>query len=148
MHQSGIKNLLLKLLSFNEHELDDLFQETCIKVYRSLKDFRSEASFSTWLYRITYHTFLSNQKKRNTYQSHVQRLSSTSVERPVRSQDFRLDAEKMIAILRPEEKVAIQLSYIEGFTHKDIASILDCPIGTVKTHIKRGKERIAKSFRE
>lgn len=63
------------------------------------------------------------------------------------TEELKLDVERMISILRPEEKIAIQLSYVQGFSHKEISMVLDCPLGTVKSLIKRGKERIARQFK-
>lgn len=58
--------------------------------------------------------------------------------------DAELDFQQVISILRPEEKVAIQLAYVKGMTHAQVAEVLDCPLGTVKTLINRGKDRIRK----
>ena len=146
VHQNGIKNLLLKLLNFNERELDDLFQDTCTKIYRHMKSFKGASSFATWAYRIAYNTFLNAHQRQNRFQTLKDKLTFKKAQHTIAQQDRQMDIEKMIAILRPEEKAAIQLAYIQGFSHKDVAEILDCPVGTVKSYIKRGKERIAKTF--
>ncbi len=145
-HHNGIKNLLLKLLNFNEAELDDLFQETSTKIYRHLKKFRGDSAFSTWVYKITYTTFLNYSKSKKRVKTATEKMEFEVVQKTESKHDAKMDVEKMISILRPEEKLAIQLAYIQGMSHKDIATVLDCPLGTVKSLIKRGKERIAKSF--
>lgn len=63
LHQNGIKNVLLKLLNFNTNDVEDLFQEVCTKIYRNISQFRGDSSFATWVYRITYTTFLNHKKK-------------------------------------------------------------------------------------
>ncbi len=146
-HQNGIMNLLLKLTNFDEFETKDLFQETCTKIFKNIKKFRGSAGFSSWAYRIAYNTFLNNVKKKGNFEKLKERQSLGQEYTFHSSQDARLDMEKMIMILRPEEKAAMQLSYIQGFSHSDIAVILECPIGTVKSLIKRGKERIASAFK-
>jgi len=148
-HQNDIRNLLLKLVNFNNGDVDDLSQEAFIRVYKYLKTFKGDASFKTWIYTITYRVFIDAQKKNNKY---YQLKSEKKIinGRPIKVQprmDSKMDAEIIISCLRPEEKVAIQLSYLQGFTHKDIAAILECPIGTVKSHINRGKERIRKLYK-
>lgn len=146
-HQNGIKNLLLKLLNFNNADLDDLFQETCTKIYKSIKQFKGTSSFATWSYRIAYNNFLNAHKRKKRFQTIKEILPKKKSIRTDFQNDMKMDMESMIAILRPQEKAAIQLSYIQGFSHKDIADILDCPIGSVKSLIKRGKERIATNFK-
>jgi len=148
-HQSDIRNLLLKLINFNESELDDLTQETIIRIYKYIKTFKGASSFKTWIYKITYRVFIDAQKKRKKY--HELKSKKEQVDGKYTNahpkMDSKMDAEIIIACLRPEEKVAIQLSYLKGFSHKDIAKILDCPIGTVKSHISRGKERIRRVYK-
>ena len=146
-HQNGIKNLLLKLLDFNHAEVDDLFQETCTKIYRNIKQFKGTSNFSTWSYRIAYNNFLNAHKRKKRFQSIKELLPKKKQLKVDFQNDKKMDIERMILILKPQEKAAIQLSYIQGFSHKDIANILDCPIGSVKSLIKRGKERIATNFK-
>jgi len=146
-HQNGIKNLLIKLLNFNDADLDDIFQETCTKIYKNLKQYNGSASFSTWIYRITYNTFLNAYKRKGKLHREQGPLQIEKSIRPDIQHDMKMDMERMIMILRPEEKAAIQLSYIMGFSHQDIAVIMDCPLGSIKSLIKRGKERIARNYK-
>ena len=148
IHQNGLRNMLLKLVDFKQAELDDLTQESFIKIYKNLKSFKGESAFSTWVYQIAYRSFLDSTKKNKRYQTLKDQSASQAYQttNTPAQQDNRMDAERMISCLKPEEKAAIQLSYIQGFSHKDIAQILDCPLGTVKSLIKRGKERIQKKF--
>lgn len=148
-HQSGMRNLLLKLVNFNNQDLADVSQETFIKVYKNLRTFRKESSFSTWLYRIAYRSFLdwNDKKKRygNLKKSSAQvRLDQRTMEQ---AGDSKMDAETVISCLRPEEKIAFQLSFLQGFSHKEIAQVLECPIGTVKSYLLRGKQRIRNNFK-
>lgn len=146
-HQNGIKNLLLKLLNFNDTEMEDLFQDTCTKIYRNIKQFKGASNFSTWVYRITYNTFLNAHKRKERFRKIKEIIPILKPNRTDLQQDMEMDIKRMITILRPEEKAAIQLSFILGFSHKDIAHIMDCPIGSVKSLIKRGKERIVNNYK-
>ena len=146
LHQNGLKNFLLKLLNFNENEVDDLYQETCSKIFRNLKRFRGDSTFKTWSFKIAYNTFLNHKKKDRNIQTLKHNLSKTEETTNQNVQDMKIDLEAMIKILRPEEKAAIQLAYIQGLSHKDISVVLECPLGTVKSLIKRGKEKIASRF--
>lgn len=143
-YQKEVRNLLLKLTGFNEQEVDDLAQETFIRVYKYLKTYKANAGFSTWLYRIAYNVYLEAQRKQAKKQSVESESALTSNYNPEAQLNSKMDAKTVLKVLKPEEQVAIQLAYIEGMSHADIAKVLDCPLGTVKTHIKRGKERIRK----
>ena len=120
IYQNGIKNFLLKLCDFNNRDVDDLFQETCIKIYKSMKDFRGDSSIRTWMFSIAYRTFQNATKKKSGYRRLIERVAPTFKRETYPKSDFKLDAEIIIRALRPEEKAAIQLSYLEGFSHKDI----------------------------
>ena len=148
-HQNDIRNLLLKLVNFNDRDLDDLAQETIIRIYKYLKTFKGQSSFKTWLYTITYRVFIDANKKGKKYRQLKNEEEKVSLQKKEAYSkiDSKIDAEITISCLRPEEKVAIQLSYLQGFSHKEIAEILDCPIGTVKSHINRGKQRIRKFYK-
>ena len=147
IHQNGIKNLLMKLLDFNGSDVDDLYQESCTKIYRNIKQFKGKSRFSTWVYRITYNTFLNAHERKMRFKEIKEEFPKMKSVRTDSMHDMKIDVERMISILRPEEKAAIQLSYILGFSHKDIAHIMDCPVGTVKSLIKRGKDKLVNNFK-
>ena len=146
-HQGGIRNLLSKLTNFNEEITNDLFQEVLIKMYASLKSFKGNSSLSSWVYRITYNVFIDDYNKNKRRKELIDNLDVKSKLSSGENTEKKIDAEILVSYLKPEEKIAIQLSYLEGYTHKEISKILDCPIGTVKSYIKRGKERIKKNLK-
>ena len=148
-HQNDIRNLLLKLTNFNESDVQDLSQESILRIYKYLKSYKGSASFTTWIYKITYRVFLDAQKAKGKYQQmKMDKTKMHEKKQIVHPHIYKqMDAEIIIACLRPEEKIAIQLSYLKGFSHADIAEILGCPLGTVKSHINRGKERIRNNFK-
>lgn len=118
-------------------------------MYKHLKSFKGECSLSTWCYKVAYRVFLDAQKKKKKQQK-LKEIRKNEIKHPLSvgsNIDQILDAEKVISCLRPEEKTAIQLSYIQGFSHKEISLIMDCPIGTVKSHISRGKKRIQSIYK-
>ena len=135
-HQSDVRGLLRRLAG-NAAQADDLAQETFIKAYRSLSQFRGGARFSSWLYRIAYNAFLAHARR-----------SAPRLEVPAPPRDAlegvlaRHDLARALAELRPEERAALALTYGEEVTHEEAAEILDCPLGTLKTHVSRAKDKL------
>ncbi|MDA3781287.1 MAG: sigma-70 family RNA polymerase sigma factor [Bacteroidales bacterium] len=146
-YQSQIRRLFLNLTQRNEFLSDDLAQETFIKVFLNIHSFRSNAKFSTWLYRVAYNVFL--DYKKTNYRKFDYKLPDNNINFAYQ-QKIHVDNElnHLLHILKSEEKEVIVLSYIEEISHKDISEILNMPLGTVKTHIKRGKEKLLKILKE
>jgi RNA polymerase sigma-70 factor, ECF subfamily len=141
-YQSSIRRFFLNLTMGDSPLSDDLAQETFIKAYLNINSFQGLSGFSTWLYRIAY----------NVHYDHVRARKKTSdINESEINQMHQLNnsfsAEKMdihqaLQILRREEKTAVLLFYMEDKTHKEIAKIMQCPLGTVKTYILKGKEKL------
>ncbi len=137
-HQSAIRTLLRRLSGGDAVLADDLSQETFVKAWRGLAGFRGGARLATWLYRIAW----------NTWASHARRapVPAPPPPDPPRSEADaaldRRDLERALASLRDEERAAIALAYGEDLTHEEAAELLGWPLGTLKTHVARGKEKL------
>lgn len=143
-------------------EVEDVTQEAFIKAYRALPAFRGDSAFYTWLYRIGINTA-------KNYLMALGRRAPTSTEIEAEEAEGYEDAEQLrdintpesvllsneiaatvnatIAELPEELRTAIQLREIEGMSYEDIARIMDCPIGTVRSRIFRAREAIAERLR-
>jgi RNA polymerase sigma factor (sigma-70 family) len=146
-HQSAVRATLRKLASGNTALADDLAQETFLLAYRNLKSFRQEARFSTWLYRIAYNTFLADARKMKELPlpEDADALAPAEVadgRGVARSAAMSIDLERAMAVLSDAERAAIVQCYHNDLTHEEAAEVLGCPIGTVKTHILRAKEKL------
>jgi RNA polymerase sigma-70 factor (ECF subfamily) len=135
-HQGAVRGLLRRLCAGDGAAADDLAQETFVRAYRGLRRFRGGARLSTWLHRIAYNVFLSHAGRRPPPAEDAVPLPAPA------DTTLRPDLERALSALRPVEAAALTLSYVELFTHEEIAEVLSCPVGTVKTHIARGKERM------
>jgi RNA polymerase sigma-70 factor, ECF subfamily len=137
-HQPSVRGLLRRLCKGDAAAADDLAQETFVRAYRGLRGFRGGARLATWLHRVAYNVFL----------THAARAGRPAVEPPpprpggTDAALLRTDLERAMTALRPAEAAALTLSYVDLLTHEEIAEVLSCPVGTVKTHIARGKERL------
>ncbi len=144
-HQSAVRGLLRRLTCGNESQADDLAQETFWRAYRGLRGYRSGARLSTWLHRIAYNVFLSSLRRRGPEPTELDEAAAA----PSGSNHamLRHDLAHALVDLAPAERAAISLAFGRDHTHHEVAAILDCPLGTVKTHIARGKEKLRKRLR-
>jgi len=139
-HQSAVRGLLRRLTCGNDAQADDLAQETFWRAYRGLRGYRSGARLSTWLHRIAYNVFLSATRRRDPAGLDEAATAAPRGDHPM----LRHDLAHALVDLAPAERAAITLAFGQEHTHHEVAAILDCPLGTVKTHIARGKEKLRK----
>ena len=145
-HQSGLRNFLRRLCKDNGERANDLAQETFTKVYRSLASFKGGAKFSTWLYRIAYNTFLNDQRNNLSVVNidEVQLLDMGESASPILHEKAQqeLDTERALRQLSSREQAVFDLHYQKGMTHSEIADTLALPVGTVKSDLTRGREKL------
>ena len=160
-YQRKLHRLLARLVR-DPAEVEDLAQETFIKAYRALGSFRGESAFYTWLYRIGINTtknHLAAQVRRVPVSTGMDSADMEGVEGAERLCDFdtperqlmtrqiALTVDEAMAGLPDELREAITLRELEGLSYEDIASAMDCPIGTVRSRIFRAREAIAARLR-
>jgi RNA polymerase sigma-70 factor (ECF subfamily) len=141
-HQSDVRSLLRRLTGGDAAHADDLAQETFLRAYRAISGFSGKARFSTWLFRIATNAYLSEIRKRT---EELEDMPTTEVapDGPLPDRTaMRYDLNRALALLRPEERAALALTYGQGLPHEEAAAILEWPLGTVKTHVNRGKARL------
>jgi len=156
---------ILRLISHlirDSAEVEDVAQETFIKAYRALPQFRGDSAFYTWFYRIAINTtknYLTMQGRRvlilnkeapeqtETF-SEADRLKDINTPESILiTQQIAQTVNTAIAILPTELRMAITLREVEGLSYEEIAQIMACPIGTVRSRIFRARETIAAKLR-
>ncbi len=142
MHQSRLRQSLRQLTGWNTALADDIAQETFIKAYRSITKFKGSSKFSTWLYRIGYNEFLQHVRKNQPMVS----LEGIEQESSVNANDGDDRLHKAVATamqeLSVEQRAALHLTLQRECTHQEVAEIMGCSLGTAKSHILRGKEKL------
>ena len=153
-HQSAVRATLRRMTDGNHALADDLAQDTFMLAYRNLGSFRQEAKFSTWLYRIATNAYLADARKRkeellgdrDADVADGDGADATGEEPGVpdhaRSATLSLDMQRAMAVLSEAERAAIVQCYHNDLSHEEAALALDCPVGTVKTHILRAKQKL------
>lgn len=139
----------IRAVTGERDEIEDILQDVFVKVYRGLEQFRGDSKLSTWIFRIA----------RNEAINHVARIVPDTI--PVESVDIqappggnpesefekrqlREHLEQALSHLDAEQRMAIELRYLGERSYQEIAESMDIPLGTVKTHIFRGKVELRK----
>jgi RNA polymerase sigma-70 factor (ECF subfamily) len=121
---------------------DDLAQETFLKAWRMAGSWRGEGSYEGWLLRIAWRQFLSSRRKRSEEPAEpTDRADETAG-----AHDARIDVERALARLAPRERAAAMLCLGEGYSHAEAATILDLPLGTLKSIVARAKGALVKQL--
>ena len=160
-YQRKLARLLSRFIR-DPAEVEDVAQEAFIKAYRALPAFRGDSAFYTWLYRIGINTaknYLMAMGRRAPTSTEVEADEAEGFEEGEQLRDINTPesvllskeiAETVNSTIEklPEElRTAIQLREIEGMSYEDIARVMDCPIGTVRSRIFRAREAIAEQLR-
>ncbi len=147
-HQSLVRQLLRTWLRGDDARADDLAQETFLKAYRNLHQFSGQAKFSTWLYKIAYNEFRSWARSARDYENIEDVAHEPSEPSAQATHDFRQDLHRAMRHLSLEERSAVVCCAMRGMTHQEASDVLGWPLGTVKTHLLRGKEILRNKLAE
>lgn len=160
-YQRKLTRLLSRFIR-DSSEVEDVTQEAFIKAYRALPTFRGESAFYTWLYRIGINTaknYLVAAGRRaptstefdadeaETFEDGEQLRDNTTPESVFVSKQIGETVNAAIEALPDELKTAIVLREIEGLSYDEIANMMDCPIGTVRSRIFRAREAVAEKLK-
>ena len=154
-YQHRIISLVARYVS-DPSEAMDVAQEAFIKAYRALPNFRGDSAFYTWLYRIAINTaknhLVAAGRKSPSYAVDVQEVEKydasewlkeyATPERELLADEIQATVNNALEVLPPDLREAITLREIEGLSYEDIAVVMDCPIGTVRSRIFRAREAI------
>ncbi len=151
-----IYNIALRMLG-NHEDADDLTQDVLIKIFKSLRNFREESSFSTWIYRITKNVCIDELRKRKkekivSLDEEIE-LNEGSVKIQVKSDkpgpyeeyeksEIGRIVTEAISKLSDEHRMVVVLRDIQGFSYEEICRIVGCPKGTVKSRLNRARNEL------
>lgn len=159
-YQHKIINLISRYVH-DQAEVLDVSQEAFLKAYRAIGNFRGDSAFYTWMYRIAVNTaknYLVSQARRapetGVDPEEAERYSGESrlkeygtPENQVLTEEIERTVNKAIESLPDDLKSAITLRELEGLSYEEIAQVMDCPIGTVRSRIFRAREAIDKQLK-
>ena len=141
-YQSPVRRFFLNQTLGDEQLSDDLAQETFVKAYLNISMFRGLSSFSTWLMRIAYNVLYDEIRSRRQTDD----VDSSAVAKRLSTSDdanMKMDIYQALALLKDEERTCITLQLIDGYPIDQISRITGIGENTVKSHLRRGKEKMA-----
>ena len=145
-HQSIVRGLLRQLTRNDLALADDLAQETFVKAYKNIRSFRGEAKFSTWLYRIAYNCFREDARKRKELVGVDETQWQSELDPQTVDPGLRHDLMHALNLLPLHERSAVLLCCRNGLSHDEASRVLDIPLGTVKTNVLRGREKLKRTL--
>ena len=152
-HQKAIFNLVYRLLG-NYDEAAEVAQEVFLSAFKSIHQFRGEANFSTWLYRIGLNHASTRRKSLNSTQQRHIPLDGTEViadgtvdpAKNVEHKEIQQRVQQALNSLDPEDARIILLRDLQDVPYEDVAEMLDIPVGTVKSRLHRARQALKTSL--
>ena len=142
----------------NREDAQDCLQEAMLRVYRAIGGFKGQSSFSTWVYRITMNTCLDElRRKKNRQSTSLDSLldmgwspsdDTNAPEKQAMRSELRRNLNRAIQELPEEMRSAVVLRDIQGFSYEEIAHMLEINVGTIKSRISRGREKLREKMKE
>tara|TARA_R110002072_G_scaffold184083_1_gene340377 strand:- start:10349 stop:10966 length:618 start_codon:yes stop_codon:yes gene_type:complete len=159
-YQNRVASIVSRFVNSPE-DIADVTQDVFIKAYRAIHSFRGESTFYTWLFRIAINhakRFLQKNKARKCFQdqedidsqiaAHNKLVNLETPESLLSRSELAEKIEKTLSIMPSDLSVAIILREFDGLSYEEIAKVMDCPIGTVRSRIFRARELLDKAFRK
>ncbi len=159
VHCDSLYNLA-RYLTLDENEADDLLQDTLLRGYQFFHQFKSQTNCKAWLYKIMKNLFINHYRKKkrrpntvsidNEYDGEIERAISaglgqyTNPERYVLNEMLSSEVICALNLLPEDYKIAVILADLEYLSYNEMAELLDCPIGTVRSRLSRGRKMLKK----
>ncbi|MBX2992492.1 MAG: sigma-70 family RNA polymerase sigma factor [Bacteroidetes bacterium] len=149
-HKDRAFTLALRLVQDRE-EAEELVQDAFVRAYRSLEQFRGDAKFSTWLYRIVYNLCMTRVTRRKarpefldyhqeeTHQGLFADNDEAGVDEQIENEDFRKILLEEVSRLPEHYRAAVGLFYLQEMSYEEMTNVLQLPLGTVKTNLFRAR---------
>ena len=149
-HQKRVYSIALNFFAGDQARAGDIVQHVFLKLFRTPSDFRGDAEFTTWIYRVTVNACIDEQRKLRRFFG-LEDFFGLGDDRPrpdQAAQDSQLSeiVRSAIGTLKPKYRLPIVLKYSEGLSYQEIAAVLDCSVGTVSSRINRGHKMLAKKL--
>jgi RNA polymerase sigma-70 factor (ECF subfamily) len=139
-HQAAIRGFLRRLLAGDHGTADDLAQETFLIAYRKIPGWKAEGTLSSWLHTIAYRQFLQHRRKHARQQ--VMAEPPDAGFDPGQAVDAEILLPRLMRLVSDDERACLTLAYAAGMSHPEIVEVTGLPLGTVKSHISRGRQKL------
>ena len=141
-HGSAVRGLLRRM-GAQASEADDVAQDAFLTAFERITEFRGEGTFAGWVKRIAARTYLRRlQKERRLGAFSSESLENEPERQPAGDADAAIDLDGALKRLGPAERLCVSMCFGAGLSHAEAAEALNLPLGTVKSHVKRGLEKL------
>jgi RNA polymerase sigma-70 factor (ECF subfamily) len=161
-HLSGLYGAAFRLTR-NPRDAEDLVQDTILRAYRFWDSFEKDSNCKAWLFKILTNTFINGYQRRRRSREvldaavaeqealdgvlvHAAAESQRDPERLLLDRTISADVQQALAAVPPDFRTAVVLCDVEGFSYKEIAEIMDCPVGTVMSRLHRGRRLLRETL--
>ncbi len=141
--QTWIRNLMRRCCR-DATLADDLSQQVFMQAWRTIRQLHDAERFAPWLKRMAINTWLQHKRRGDPLRNADEHGENDSAARP--ANDVALDLDRALSMLADDVRLCIVLAYNEGMTHAEIAEFTGFPLGTIKSHIRRGSQRLQKEL--
>jgi RNA polymerase sigma-70 factor (ECF subfamily) len=135
-HNAGVRGMLMRM-GADPATADDMAQDAFITAFSRITDFRGDGAFAGWIKKIAARHYLRRVRRRLPDMEGAPEGAGSEGEAAA-----RVDLDQALAMLAPAERVCVTLCYGAGFSHAEAAEALEMPLGTVKSHVKRGLDKL------
>jgi RNA polymerase sigma factor (sigma-70 family) len=146
-HQQAVRTFLRRLMAYDE--ADDIAQETFLVAWRDARLFRGQSNVRSWLFSIAWRKAKDGQRRwfrgRRRDTAYLEMTSDSASANPV---EMRVALDQAFHSLPMQQRASVMLCLAHGFSHAEAAEALAIPIGTVKSHVARGRERLQEALGE
>jgi RNA polymerase sigma-70 factor (ECF subfamily) len=146
-HEAPLRGFLRRLAKGDHALADDLAQNAFLRAFASLPAFQGHASFRTWLFRIACNEFFQHRRlfrvRRELPLEDLANGATHSLEPEIGGADLSIDLERALASLASAEREAIMVCFYADMSHVEASALLGWSLGTLKSHIKRGRAKLA-----
>lgn len=153
-HQKRVFSVALNFFGGRSDLAEDVAQQVFLKLFRKIGDFRAEAEFTTWLYRVTVNACLDEQRRRRRrlnladfFRFAEAASASSAQDEKIYEREISGEVQKALAALKPKYRLPILLKYSENLSYAEIAAILECSEGTVASRLSRGHKMLAEKLK-
>ena len=140
-HGSAVRGLVRRM-GAESSVADDVAQDACLAAFERIAEFRGEGTFQAWIKRIAARLYIRRWKRTARLDFSAEPPEPEHQTSQEVDANIRLDLDEALRSLPKNERVCVSLCYGAGFSHNEAAELLNAPLGTVKSHVKRGLDRL------
>lgn len=140
-HGSAVRGLLRRM-GAQAAEADDVAQDALLAAFERIAEFRGEGTFAGWVKRIAARQYLRRLQREKRLAELATEGADEEADAASGDADHRIDLDEALKVLSPAERLCVSMCYGAGLSHGEAAEALNLPLGTVKSHVKRGLEKL------